>query len=311
MDSGMTPVAPSPDWWNLLACPDCRGPLVPRPQALACAPCATIFPIQGGIPSLLPARARGSVGEDLEQWRSGAIRPRVPWWLIKAAKSPDVHRSPKERRMLRKALSGFSAGAQVLDIGCGLLEHAGPRVLRLDLAPAPGVDVAGDAHALPFRDATLDGAVAVHLLEHVREPWTAAAEIERVVKPGGRVIAVVPFLEPYHRNPTDHARFCRDGVERLFPRCRTVQLDWANGPGAALAWILKEYLACIFPGSNHPVFYAGLRESLGWMLVPVAWTDVFFRGKTFAHKIAAGFYYEGIRDGAAGSAPSPSPGAGV
>jgi SAM-dependent methyltransferase len=45
------------------------------------------------------------------------------------------------------------------------------------------------ADALPFADATFDGALACHMLYHVPEPAVATAELARVLRPGGRFVA--------------------------------------------------------------------------------------------------------------------------
>ncbi|HEY0496882.1 MAG TPA: class I SAM-dependent methyltransferase [Kutzneria sp.] len=45
------------------------------------------------------------------------------------------------------------------------------------------------ADALPFDDATFDGVLACHMLYHVPEPADAIAELRRVLRPGGRLVA--------------------------------------------------------------------------------------------------------------------------
>jgi SAM-dependent methyltransferase len=45
------------------------------------------------------------------------------------------------------------------------------------------------ADALPFAAATFDGAIASHMLYHVHEPAKAIAELERVLRPGGWLVA--------------------------------------------------------------------------------------------------------------------------
>jgi SAM-dependent methyltransferase len=46
-----------------------------------------------------------------------------------------------------------------------------------------------NADALPFADGTFDGALACHMLYHVPEPARAVAELARVLRPGGRLVA--------------------------------------------------------------------------------------------------------------------------
>jgi len=48
----------------------------------------------------------------------------------------------------------------------------------------------GEAETLPYPDASFDGAYAVRLLLHATDPDAAVREMTRVVKPGGRVIAM-------------------------------------------------------------------------------------------------------------------------
>ena len=55
-------------------------------------------------------------------------------------------------------------------------------------------DVVGDAHHLPFRDASFDRVFAFNVFEHLREPARAAAEIARVLKPTGAVAIHTAFL---------------------------------------------------------------------------------------------------------------------
>jgi ubiquinone/menaquinone biosynthesis C-methylase UbiE len=73
---------------------------------------------------------------------------------------------------------------------------AGPgRALRSGGA-GPGAGsrfvLCADGYQLPFPDASFDVALLVAVLEHTREPWRVLAEARRVLRPGGRVIMVVP-----------------------------------------------------------------------------------------------------------------------
>ncbi len=72
------------------------------------------------------------------------------------------------------------------------------------------------AEAMPVADGTFDTVLSIAVLEHVAEPDAIVREYFRVLKPGGHVVASVPFLQPEHKVPTDFQRYTRDGLERLF-----------------------------------------------------------------------------------------------
>lgn len=94
--------------------------------------------------------------------------------------------------------------ASILEVGSGLGEFAerlrrelGAEVVAVDLSPrmielarARGVGgVVGDVRRLPFEDAAFDCAVANWMLYHVPDLERALAELARVLRPGGRLIA--------------------------------------------------------------------------------------------------------------------------
>jgi len=108
-------------------------------------------------------------------------------------------------------------GMRVLDVGCGpgallpalaQLVGAEGRVVGLDYAAplletarerveAAGVGervelVAGDAHRLPFADASFDAVHVERVLMHLEDPDAAIREMRRVTRPGGWVVAAEP-----------------------------------------------------------------------------------------------------------------------
>lgn len=97
----------------------------------------------------------------------------------------------------------YVRGREALEVGCGtglllrrLAEHA-RRAVGVDLSPGMlararerGLDVhEGSATALPFADASFDVAVSFKTLAHVPDLSGALAEMARVVRPGGVLIA--------------------------------------------------------------------------------------------------------------------------
>jgi ubiquinone/menaquinone biosynthesis C-methylase UbiE len=82
--------------------------------------------------------------------------------------------------LLLRRIAGFARSARGVDLSPGMLERA--RARGLDVLEA-------SATALPFPDASFDVACSFKVLAHVREIERALAEMTRVVRPGGHVIA--------------------------------------------------------------------------------------------------------------------------
>jgi SAM-dependent methyltransferase len=60
---------------------------------------------------------------------------------------------------------------------------------------------------LPFGDAEFETVLLTDVLEHIAEPARLLGEIARVMKPGGKLVASVPFLYPLHEEPYDYYRY--------------------------------------------------------------------------------------------------------
>jgi len=110
-------------------------------------------------------------------------------------------------------LSGLPAEARVADLGCGsgaftkLLRRRGYRSIGLDISPKlielgrrkyPGIEfLEGDVERLPFPDASFDGVLLAGIVHHFPDPSRCAAEVFRVLRPGGRFVA----FDPNRMNP--------------------------------------------------------------------------------------------------------------
>lgn len=92
----------------------------------------------------------------------------------------------------------------------------------LDLEAGDNVDVvadiAGDFRTLRERLKTFQFGtiICAHVLEHVRQPWIAARNIERLLAPGGQLFVQVPWVQAYHPFPEDYWRFSFSGIKALF-----------------------------------------------------------------------------------------------
>jgi ubiquinone/menaquinone biosynthesis C-methylase UbiE len=82
--------------------------------------------------------------------------------------------------LLLRRIAGFAKSARGVDLSPGMLERA--RARGLDVSEA-------SATSLPFPDASFDVACSFKVLAHVRDIHRALAEMARVVRPGGHVLA--------------------------------------------------------------------------------------------------------------------------
>ncbi|MFO1125627.1 MAG: class I SAM-dependent methyltransferase, partial [Methylocystis sp.] len=88
------------------------------------------------------------------------------------------------------------ADGLILDVGAGYRPVYYSNVVNFEMMDYPTTDVIGAAHRLPFKDDAFDGVISIAVLEHVKDPFRCAAEIARVLKPGGWLKCCVPFLQP-------------------------------------------------------------------------------------------------------------------
>jgi len=65
---------------------------------------------------------------------------------------------------------------------------------------------------------TFDVVYSNNVFEHLAEPWQAAENIVRLLKPGGLAITIAPFSLRYHEAPGDYFRYTHAGIEHLFSR---------------------------------------------------------------------------------------------
>jgi SAM-dependent methyltransferase len=94
--------------------------------------------------------------------------------------------------------------------------------IRLDLNLDYRPDVVADVTALPFRSGSIDRVASNSLIEHVAYPQQVLEETYRILRPGGVMVAVVPFVWMLHGYPDDYVRLTPLYFERI---CREVGFE--------------------------------------------------------------------------------------
>ena len=215
MDQKQRPASPlSEGLLRILACPSCGGELRVFDAGAACSGCGTTY----------RRAAIGMLDLRLQKPRAQTIAFELGVPLAQAdikcaplavKAPPDVDFSLVEvpRHMTRELLSYFpkarSKGSLALDIGCGaaihraICEHAGFEYVGLDY-DSERATLLGDAHAAPFKNDSFEFVLSVAMLHLVQYPWLVAREAHRVLKPQGRLVGTVAFLEPFHSDGYYH-----------------------------------------------------------------------------------------------------------
>lgn len=273
---------------DIIVCPRCRGSLSDgpaRPVAFAavgavqppaptleCQSCGATYPVIDDVPVLLPEGSPQTLAH---------MTPRRGYY-------PWIH---------RHVLTSLPIDRLCLDIGAGDMALDHPNIVRLDIFLSPHVDVVADSHALPFRDGAFDFTFSIAVLEHLRQPFLAAAEMRRTLKPGGQVYADTNFVFPHHSYPHHYFNFSRTGIETVFAQAGFHPLDVGVPPYLTPAWavihLINAYLDYFAPlhSDQEREFVATARKLLEF---PLHEFDQRFPPDV-KHIFAAGVHYYGQR----------------
>lgn len=123
-----------------------------------------------------------------------------------------------------KSLSGEING-RILDVGCGTKPYLSFFNYReyIGLEFNTGIDSEKkeadyyyDGKTFPFENESFDSIICSQVLEHVFEPKEFLNEINRVLKPNGKILLTIPFVWDEHEQPYDFARYSSYGLIYLF-----------------------------------------------------------------------------------------------
>lgn len=117
----------------------------------------------------------------------------------------------------------------IMDFGCGSKPY---KPLLLNASEYIGVDFQGEGHSheneiidvyydgltIPFENNRFDGIFTSEVFEHVFNLEHIIGELNRVLKPGGKIFITCPFAICEHEAPNDFARYTSYGLTDLLRR---------------------------------------------------------------------------------------------
>jgi len=123
-------------------------------------------------------------------------------------------------------------GMTVLDVGSWKLrKHKSFKRLvpsgytGIDIKSGRNVDMVVKPYNWPFMDEFFDIVISGSTLEHVERFWDIIVEMARVLKRGGKMCVIAPFIWEEHHFPVDCWRFLPDGMKVLADISKLTLLD--------------------------------------------------------------------------------------
>ena len=279
-------------FFKQLQCIYCKQGLHLSAEGFLCERCKKIFVVRDG--TIFFTDAHDDHVDDPE--RSDAIIFKLKLFLKKYPKlflflyytlGTFVGKSAK------KSIAHLSRDAFIINLGSGV-HRVRDDVVNIDIAALSGVDVVADVYALPLKDNSVDAIIAECLVEHLKNPVAAVAEIHRVLRPGGLMYLSAPFIIGYHSSPGDYQRWTTSGLRELLKDFEEQELGIAVGPTNTLTYILREWLATVF-SFNSRFLYQAIFLSLLIVFAPFNLLDHLIARYASAKNIAHIFYYIGIK----------------
>jgi SAM-dependent methyltransferase len=200
---------------SILVCPACRRALRFESEETICAACDISYRKQNGVTVFLD--------------RSAEMMP---------ADHQSNPLGPEFETMLARG-DGLT-----LHLGAGATAVRYPSCVEFEHKIFRHTDVVGDAHRLPFGDNVFDRVFAFNVFEHLRDPKTAAAEIHRVLKPGGVLMLHTAFLQALHEAPHHFYNATEFGVREWFAQFEIERCEVSANfsPGVMLGFLTASLL---------------------------------------------------------------------
>jgi glycosyltransferase involved in cell wall biosynthesis/GT2 family glycosyltransferase len=193
-----------------------------------------------GQPLHLASDGRLQSADGSRSWPVIAGRPVLFPGLQNPTVHPEAHLSnplPESARPLIHQASGL-----VLNLSAGGTSERFDNVVEIEASIFRHTNIVADGHCLPFQDSSFEAAIVLNAFEHYRDPRKVAAEIFRVLKPGGSVLVRTAFLQPLHEKPWHFFNCTKYGLLEWFAAFETQKL-WVSdnfGPGYSLSWLASE-----------------------------------------------------------------------
>jgi SAM-dependent methyltransferase len=128
-----------------------------------------------------------------------------------------------------------------LDFGAGIKrpDELAVNAVFLDAIQFPNIDVVTASDRLPFKDETFSLVVSQAVFEHLPNPFRAAKEVLRVLKPGGSILIDTAFMTPFHADPDHYFNMTSEGLRAIMNGYEIIEIGVQPYQAASIGLILQ------------------------------------------------------------------------
>ena len=177
----------------------------------------------------------------------------------------------------------------VVNLGSGYTDLR-PDMINVDLLAYAPVNVVCDITELPFKDNSVDQIINIAVLEHVPNPQKVISEIHRILKPGGKLLCEIPFMQAFHASPYDFQRFTYEGIKVQFQEFKNLKIH-SISPTGGMLWPLQEWFVMLFSFGIKPLHNI-LLIIVMVLTFPIKFLDVILQYHPLSKNIASCFIFE-------------------
>lgn len=155
---------------------------------------------------------------------------------------------------------------KLLDFGCGAM----PYKSLFNVDEYIGVDYEGEGHShknenvdvfydgknIPFENNYFDAIFCSEVFEHLFEMDLILIELNRVLKPGGKILISTPFVWNLHEIPVDFARYTPFGLKHMLEKSGfEIKISEQNGGYITVIFqIITLYILQLFKYNSKKLF---------------------------------------------------------
>ncbi len=273
-----------------LICPACHCKLKKIENSLICSPNNHVYKIVKGIPILLEEKLRVHFSREINtakqmqrEFNHGFVSKLLQITKKMIGSNLSLPVSSKVKEIWDSNKHELS-----LEVGSGITE-GGHRQINLDMGIFSNVDVVASVTNIPFENSTFKLIKNIGLLEHINQPFYSVDEMYRVLKPGGFVYTVVPFMLHLHGYPNDYQRYTIEGLKELFRKFEVIETGVRVGPSSAITTMIADWFE-LFSFTQNRLINDLFRMIPLFLLLPFKYFDYLLVKNSRCHEFSKAIY---------------------